>query len=195
MPGEAVAARMLDPGRARVTHSTMMFRRAGSLLAASLLVGSGAGCSSDDAPRPDAADIDAPIPSVQVPAARLTPFCETMIDLADELETDPPDDATALILETYLGIVDEVPDAIENEFRAVIAELGRSDPAAPGSTGPITSTTLLVDEDFDAEGRLPDDTPSERLNDYVLFTCRGSGNNPGPPATEPLSDVVLGDGG
>jgi len=48
--------------------------------------------------------------------------------------------------------------------------------AAAGST-PI--------EDFDAEGRLPGDSPSERVGDYVLFTCRGSDNNPGPPATEP----------
>jgi hypothetical protein len=172
-----------------------VFRRAGNLIAASLLVGAGAGCSSDDAGGSDAADIDAPIPSVTVPAARLTPFCVAMIDLAEELETDPPDDAAALILETYLGIVDDVPAAIENEFRAVIAELQRSDPAAPGSTDPITSTSLLVDENFDAEGRLPGDTPSERVNDYVLFTCRGSGNNPGPPATEPLSDVVLDDEG
>lgn len=50
--------------------------------------------------------------------------------------------------------------------------------AAPGSSVP------LGDAFFD-EGRLPGETPAERINGYVDFVCRGNQNNPGPPATEP----------
>lgn len=147
-----------------------------------------------------------PLPSVSVPPERLTPFCEAMIELADRLETDPPDDAGPVILEAYLQIVDDVPPAIESEFRAVIAELqGDAPPTTTGTTSTTTSTTISTTtepgstaapsvpgvEDFDAEGRLPGESPSERVSDYVLFACRDSDNNPGPPATEPLDDVVV----
>ncbi len=168
-------------------------------------------CSSDG---DDGAPADAdgpPVPSVTVPPERLTPFCEAMIELADRIESDPPDDLGELILAAYLDILDEVPPEIENEFRAVIADLQDGEPAPTTTTSTATSTssgtpststpadgtatgsTSLPLEDFDAEGRLPGDSPSERVSDYVLFTCRGSDNNPGPPPTEPLEDVVVDD--
>lgn len=178
-----------------------MLRRLMPLFTVGLLIGTLGACSDepDDAEDRDAA-AGPPLPSVTVPAARLTPFCEAMIELADELERDPPDDTAAVILETYLGIVDDVPPAIDNEFRAVIAELQSGGAASTTSTttntaadDPASSTSVPPDtENFDAEGRLPGDTPSERVNDYVLFTCRGSENNPGPPATEPLTATTDG---
>jgi hypothetical protein len=178
-----------------------------------MLVVAVAACSSDGDDVADDASTDGPpVPSVTVPPERLTPFCAAMIELADRLETDPPDDARTLILDTYLGIVDDVPPAIESEFRAVIAELqGEAPPTTSTTTTSTTSTTTTVAtdaapasavssslpepgvEDFDAEGRLPGDSPSERVSDFVLFTCRGSDNNPGPPATEPVDDVVVDD--
>jgi hypothetical protein len=50
-------------------------------------------------------------------------------------------------------------------------------------------TTIVVDERFDR-----DDSPAERLNSYVSFTCRASDNNPGPPATQPLEGPPPTDG-
>lgn len=132
-----------------------------------------------------------------------------MIDLADQLENDPPDDIEAEIIETYAGILDEVPDAIREDFDAVLADL-RGQPVpdasdadadtaedAPGTTfdpGPpatdATGATVPSGDPFFDEGYDPDDSPALRLNAYVDFECRDVANNPGPPATQPLSDVA-----
>ncbi len=142
-------------------------------------------------------DATVPIASVTVPPERLTPFCQAMIDLADRLETDPPDDVGALIIETYEGIVDEVPPEIANEFDAVLAALRTgADPEVPETTIPpaATSGPLTTDGDpFFEEGYLPDADPSRRVNAYVQFACRDTANNPGPPATQPLDDIVVDD--
>jgi hypothetical protein len=50
-------------------------------------------------------------------------------------------------------------------------------------------TTVVVDERFDR-----DDSPAERINSYVSFTCRASDNNPGPPPTQPLDGPPATDG-
>jgi hypothetical protein len=151
-----------------------------------------AGCTNlgDDAGVDEATD-PMPLPSVTVPPERLTSFCQAMIDLSDELETDPPADPTELILDTYLGIVDEVPAEIEDDFLAVIAALEA--PPTPSTSDPTTTLGADPAEDFDAEGYLPDDEPNQRLNDYVQFACRDSQNNPGPPATQPLDRIVVDD--
>lgn len=57
-----------------------------------------------------------------------------------------------------------------------------SEPTVPGSA--------VVDERYDR-----DDTPADRINTYVSFTCRAVDNNPGPPATEPLDDQRPADDG
>jgi hypothetical protein len=49
---------------------------------------------------------------------------------------------------------------------------------SPGSSAP---TTAVVDPRFDR-----DDSPAQRINSYVSFTCRAADNNPGPPPTQPL---------
>jgi hypothetical protein len=157
----------------------------------------------------DEATIDPAVPSgtVAVPVERLTPFCQAMIDLSDRLETDPPDDVEALILETYIGIADVVPPEIADDFNAVLAELqgspvptvasgsiapDSSDPLAAGSatTDPVDGAALPAGDADSDEGRLPSDNPTDRLNGYVNFACRDSANNPGPPATEPLDDIA-----
>lgn len=144
--------------------------------------------------------------TVPVPPSRLTPFCQEMIDLADRLETDPPDDVEAEIIDTYESIDDEVPDVLRADFDVVLAEL-RGEPVVtviatdpPTTTDPPTPTAVTIappatdetgatlpvgDDSFD-EGRLPGETPAERINAYVDFECRASQNNPGPPPTEPL---------
>lgn len=60
------------------------------------------------------------------------------------------------------------------------------DPFAGGSSVP---TSVVVDQRFDR-----DDSPAERINTYVSFTCRASDNNPGPPATQPLDGPPPTDG-
>ncbi len=40
-------------------------------------------------------------------------------------------------------------------------------------------------ETFLEEGYLPDETPAQRVNDYIDASCRNTLNNPGPPATQP----------
>ncbi len=147
-----------------------------------------------------------PIVSVTVPPERLTPFCQAMIDLSERLETDPPDDTAALIIETYEGVGGDVPAEIAVEFAAVLDALRRGSVATvpSDSASAVTATTLPTptteatngepitpegDEFFD-EGYTPDDDPARRVNAYVEFACRDSANNPGPPATAPLDDIT-----
>lgn len=134
----------------------------------------------------DTAEAEVAPATITVPPARLSPFCQAMIDLSDRLATDPPDDVNQYIVDTYLSIVDVVPPEIESDFLVVLAEIQTGDSGSPPTTPPSTEGPADEDlADFDAEGRLPDDDPSERLNAYVDFTCRDSENNPGPPATPP----------
>jgi len=152
-------------------------------------------CSGDDTD--DSADADSAAPAtVSVPLTRLTPFCQAMIDLSDELLTDPPDDPEALIIETYVSIVDDVPEQIKPDFLAVLASLQGTE--LPTTTTIVTDSEVAVestigstvaDESFDAESRLPPDESEQRLNSYVQFACRDALNNPGPPATPPIDQL------
>lgn len=166
----------------------------------------GATSSEDDEDTPTAA---APPATVTIPPVRLTPFCQAMIDLADRLEDDPPDDPEAEIIATYERIEDEVPDEIREDFDAVLADLRGEQPldppdtVQPDSDAPTTTpapapsdepggTTPAGDPFFD-EGYDPDDDPALRLNAYVDFECRDVANNPGPPATQPLGEPTTTD--
>lgn len=172
---------------------------------------------------PDTSSSDEPVenpavPSgtVAIPAERLTPFCEEMVALGERLLTDPPDDETAYIIESYHAIEDDVPAEISADFEAVLAGLeGRPIPTidpddttldAPESTPMIDSSTPIVtappatdasgsvvpqDTTSSDEGYIPSDEPVERLNEYVDLVCRDSQNNPGPPPTQPLDAVPV----
>jgi len=144
-----------------------------------------------------------PTGTVAIPAERLTPFCQAMIDLSERLETDPPSDVDAYIIEAYSDIADQVPPEIANEFDAVLARLeGLPVPTIePDAAGPSTtdqtattagtdSTLVREGDEFFEEGYVPGDDPAERLNAYVNFACRDIQNNPGPPATQPLSEIA-----
>lgn len=130
--------------------------------------------------------------SVTIPPSRLTPFCQAMIDLGDELENDPPADEGARIIEVYESVVDVVPPEIRDDFLSVLARLQSGSPVAttaatsvPATTAVGASTvpgTTLVDAD---EGYFPDEDPAVRLNAYISASCRGTLNNPGPLATQP----------
>lgn len=176
----------------------MARRTAPTIIALCLLVT--AACRSDaDETGDTQADEIAVVPSVTVPAERLTPFCQAMIDLADRL-ADEPGDARQLIIDAYVAILDEVPEVIADDFRAVLDGLrgegsptstsapatSPTSPAAPGTGTTVADGSLTA---FDAEGRVSDESPVERVNDYVQFTCRDSQNNPGPPATQPLQEI------
>lgn len=179
-------------------------------LVAAVTLGVVAGCT----PFGDTSDGDGddpaptgPVPAtVTIPPVRLTPFCQAMIDLADRLEDDPPEDVAAAIIAAYEAIADEVPDPIRADFDAVLAEL-RGESIPPPSTDPVeaastttfdpgppvtdaSGSTLPPGDPFFEEGYDPDTTPAGRLNAYVDFECRDVANNPGPPPTQPLSDSV-----
>lgn len=80
-----------------------------------------------------------------------------------------------------------------------------SEPSAPTTTPTSAATTTPVStfappeegETFLEEGRLPDETPSQRVNAYIDAACRNTQNNPGPPATQPggLPDETTADDG
>jgi hypothetical protein len=147
-------------------------------------------CTPDTSSSDEQADDKAvPEGTVEVPPERLTPFCEAMIELSDTLETDPPADPEALVIETYLGIEDEVPPEIAPDFQAVLADLQGTTVSTVAAAG--TGGSLPTDgEDPSDEGYLPSDDPTVRLTGYVDFTCRSNINNPGPPATQPHDDLV-----
>jgi hypothetical protein len=168
----------------RPEHRTKRVRPVVSVCALVWAVAVGSCSSGDDEPSTDVVDEGVQV-TVTVPPERLTPFCQAMIDLSDELESDQPSDPKAVIVETYVRILDVVPAEIHGDFVAVLAALQGSPPPTTIAGPPDTTTTGDVVE-FDEEGYLPDDEPSQRLNDYIQFACRGSTNNPGPPATEPL---------
>ena len=163
---------------------------------------------------------DVVVPVVTEPAIRLTPFCQRMIALDEALPADPAVDTSEQVLEAYRAALPDVPTEIEVEFRAVIDALETGTEATvPGATvdtvspddlgGPAAtlapdatlppppsgSTTLPSDEQLVAEeGWLPDEEPAARVNAYIDFACRGTANNPGPPATEPGAVVPTSDG-
>ena len=181
-------------------------------VAAGLLIAVVAGCtpgvlSNDDEQTRSSIS---PQGSVTVPAERLTPFCQAMIELADRLESDPPDDVELLILSTYESIADQVPDEIRVDFEAVVADLrgvsvpsgealvedesagGVSSRSTLPPTTDVTGATLPQDDPLPDEGFAPEDDPALRLNAYVDFSCRDVANNPGPAATQPLSEPRTG---
>lgn len=165
-----------------------------------LLTSSCVADSSDEATQDDVAD--EPTISVTVPAERLTPFCEAMIDVSDQLRSGGVEDANALIIETYRAIRGDVPLEIATDFDLVLEAL---EAGVPPPTDPPAESQVLTPESvveavtgseptvtFEAsidEGFDPDTSPTDRINSYVEFSCRSTGNNPGPPATQPLDDV------
>jgi hypothetical protein len=156
-----------------------------------------ASCSSDDDARTDSTQVAAgPERTIAVPPERQSPFCEAIAELDDRLNAAPPDaDTTAMVIDAYSVVVDEVPVEIRNDFLSVLAAL-QADPRGAGGTVPPTADTALTTPPPSAsaasttfpgvdEGYLPDDDASSRLNAYIQFACRDSQNNPGPSDTEP----------
>ena len=147
------------------------------------------GGTSSDGDEEDATTGQLPSVTVTIPPSRLTPFCQAMIDLNERLENDPPDDVEAEIIDTYEGILGEVPAEIRTDFDAVLADLRGEAPASTGDPdAPTTSLGTPTSDPLADEGRAPGDDPAERLSAYVDFACRSIENNPGPPATQPLSE-------
>jgi hypothetical protein len=154
-------------------------------------------CSSDDDAQSDSTQVAAgPARTVAIPPERRSPFCEAIAELDDRLNAAPPDaDTTAIIIDAYGDVVDEVPAEIRNDFLSVLAAL-QADPHGAGETVPPTPETALTTPPPSAsaasttfpgvdEGYFPDDDASSRLNAYIQFACRDSQNNPGPSDTEP----------
>jgi hypothetical protein len=138
-----------------------------------------------------------------VPAgAAQTPFCSGMSAISLRVNTDPPSDINGYLVAEYEALLPVVPDAIASEFRTVLANLraaadssvgsptgsGPSSGPSSGTTAPSTDTSDPSDG-FAEEGYLPDAEPNLRLNAYLADNCFGTQSNPGPPPTQPFSDV------
>jgi hypothetical protein len=194
----------------------MFVRRVCTMLLAPLALGACVSNDPDDAE--PTATTDAPPVSVTVPASRLTPFCQAMIDLTDRIASGAEPDVEGAIIATYTEVLPDVPPEIASDFSLVLAALesGAPPPTDPppdpaptteaaavtpstppdassesGETDPVDATAdeVSVDEGFD-----PSSSPADRVNAYVDFSCRNTGNNPGPPATEPFDVEASSDG-
>lgn len=130
-----------------------------------------------------------------VPAgAAQTPFCAGMSAISLRVNTDPPDDVNSYLIAEYEALVPVVPDAIASEFQTVLGNLrGQSASTTAPSTvtaGPTNETAPTDPSDgFAEEGYLPDSEPELRLNAYLADKCFGTQSNPGPPPTEPFSEI------
>lgn len=92
--------------------------------------------------------------TVTVPPTRMTPFCQAIIDLRDEIQNDPPADTKARIIEVYESIVDEAPAEIRDDFLSVLASLQTGEPVAtavivtptapPSASGPPGSDSAAT---------------------------------------------------
>lgn len=134
--------------------------------------------------------------TVAIAAERRSPFCQAIADLDRELDSAASGtDTTEMIIDAYSRIVNDVPDAIKNDFLSVLAAL-QDDPSGANETLATASETVLTtpppsphaaSTTFPGvdEGYLPDDDAASRLNAYIQFACRDSQNNPGPSDTEP----------
>jgi hypothetical protein len=184
-----------------LTHSTLVrvpAAIASVALGAVVLALTAGACSSDEDAKSDSTFAETgPLRTVAVPAERLSPFCESIADLDEQLNAAPADaDTSLMIIDAYSSMVDLVPEEIRNDFLSVLAAL-QADPGGatatlatapdtavttpPPSASPAPAPTL---EDFE-EGYFPDDDASSRLNAYIQVACRDSQNNPGPADTEP----------
>jgi hypothetical protein len=147
------------------------------------------GCTDGD---DDATTTTVEFVPADVPAgAAQTPFCSGMSSISLRVNTDPPSDLNSYLIAEYEALLPVVPPSIASEFQTVLANL-RDRPVATTTT-PGASTTATVSTDpsdgFAEEGYLPDEEPALRLNAYLADNCFGTQSNPGPPPTQPLSDL------
>jgi hypothetical protein len=189
---------------------SVLGRAAPVTLAASVLLLSGCVGGGADERSSDTAPESRTI-SATVPPERLTPFCQTMITLTEELRSGEVTDSAALIVTTYRSIRPDVPAEIADDFDRVLAALesgappptdpppdttATTQPSTQPTTQPSTEASVAITVETDGsvptgdvsvdEGFAPGNSPAERINSYVSFVCRDTANNPGPPATQPL---------
>lgn len=71
----------------------------------------------------------------------------------------------------------------------VVTEPPPTDPPVTDASGSVVEGSTPTSAPGVDEFNRADDTPAERLNDYVDFTCQGTLNNPGPPPTAPDVEI------
>ncbi len=143
------------------------------------------GCTSVTAPESTmVVATTVPAPTVEIPESRLSPFCQSMAELSAKLD-DPDVDASAVILETYRSVRDEVPAEIRDDFEAVLNSLGSDTTETDNDDSVAPNAPPQAGGDAVSEEYLQPDTPAGRLNAYIEQTCWGIDNNPGPPGTAP----------
>ncbi len=146
------------------------------------------GCSGSD---DDATNTTVELIPADVPAgAAQTPFCSGMSAISLRVNTDPPSDLGGYLITEYEALLPVVPPAIASEFQVVLDDLRGGSTLGTGAGSDTLSTVTSDPSDgFAEEGYLPDEEPALRLNAYLADNCFGTQSNPGPPPTEPFSDV------
>jgi hypothetical protein len=187
------AVRDWNPHRSRPTRVPANVW--GVVIVAAVAIG---GCTGSDG---GATNTTVEFTPADVPAgAAQTPFCSGMSAISLRVNTDPPSDINTYLVAEYEALLPVVPAAIASEFQTVLANLrdaadstvdsptSSSAETVVGTTAPATDTSDPSDG-FAEEGYLPDAEPNLRLNAYLADNCFGTQSNPGPPPTQPLSDV------
>lgn len=108
----------------------------------------------------------------------------TALETGQPLPTTPPPSVSSSDTDTN---TDTDADTDTASSVSSVSSVPESDADSLDTTSDTVDDLEDVDEGFDAEP-FELSTPAERINDHVRFECRDTGNNPGPPPTEPLED-------
>ncbi|MEZ5297784.1 MAG: hypothetical protein R2697_16345 [Ilumatobacteraceae bacterium] len=182
-----------------------------------LTVATAAACTPTGASETtDTTEPEVVVPEVTEPAIRLTPFCQQMIALDESLPDDPAIDRGDQVLRGVPGGAarraardrGRVPRRHRRprdrhpphgaRRRGRDDTRPRPDRAHRHRAARRHRAALAVRVDHPAVGGTarrggglaPDDDPAARVNAYIDFACRGTANNPGPPATQPGAVVT-----
>lgn len=157
-------------------------------------------CTADEPTADEVATPEVIVPEQTAPAERLSAFCQSMNDISDRLDSDPPDDSVTFVLESYRSLLDEVPDAIALDFAAVIADLEGNPISVPvsDSTGPTTgevtsSSSLSADTTLPADPVV--DAPDGSATASTALPIEGDelpdeGYSPGDTPAERVNSYV-----
>lgn len=122
----------------------------------------------------------------QDPEAELTAIPDWCLPL---LELDGSESAFA-VAEVFTEVATAAPEAVALDLREASTVL-RGEEQSTTSTTSVNETSFVDGdaEDFDAEGRTPEDDVLTRVADHIDSLCRRVSTNPVPPAVDPDVDL------
>lgn len=120
------------------------------------------------------------------PEAELTAIPDWCLPL---LELDGSESALA-VADVFAEVAGAAPVTVGQDLREASTVLRGDEQSTSSTTLSVESSTVVGDtENFDAEGRTPEDDVLTRVADHIDSLCRRVSTNPVPPAIDP--DVEL----